>query len=602
MKKLIFLFALFPFLVNPQVNLIQNPYGRNFTTLNGKWKYVVDPYKSGKRNDWYEGIFMNRKQSNKSERIEYDFDKSLTIYVPGDWNTQSEKLFYYEGLIWYRKIFDYKKVNPSNRVFIYIGAANYDAEVFLNGNVVGSHKGGFTPFNFEITNYLKESDNSLFISVDNERKKEYIPALKTDWWNYGGITRDILLIEVPETFIIDYYIQLRKDSNNKIEGYVKLNGKDKTQEITVEIPELKISKKFQTDNNGYAKINFDVKKIELWSPENPKLYEVIIKSKNDIVKDEIGFRTIEVKGTDIYLNNKPIFLKGINIHEENPIRGNRAYLREDAKMLLGWAKELGCNFVRLAHYPHNEFMTRVADKMGILVWSEIPVYWDIDWSNPSTLEIAKGYLEEMISRDKNRASIIIWSVGNETPNNPLRHQFIKELCKKARSIDNTRLISKAFNSYYTKQDNPFVKIFDDSTATLMDAIGINEYVGWYDGLPDKCLKTKWEIKFNKPVIISEFGGGCLQGFHGDTLTIWTEEFQEDLYKKNLFMISQIPQLRGIAPWILADFRSPTRLLPDIQDQWNRKGVISEKGTRKKAFYTLKKFYENFSPKIKGESL
>lgn len=235
--------------------------------------------------------------------------------------------------------------------------------------------------------------------------------------------------------------------------------------------------------------------------------------------------------------------------------------------------------------------------MGILVWSEIPVYWDIDWSNPSTLEIAKGYLEEMISRDKNRASIIIWSVGNETPNNPRRHQFIKELCQKARLIDNTRLISKAFNSFYTSKDNLFTKIFDDSTAALMDVIGINEYVGWYDGLPDKCLKTKWEIKFNKPVIISEFGGGCLQGFHGDTLTIWTEEFQEDLYKKNLFMISQIPQLRGITPWILADFRSPTRLLPDIQDQWNRKGVISEKGIRKKAFYILKNFYENFSPKF-----
>lgn len=591
MKQLFLSFFFVYILILAQEPLIQNPYGRNYTFLNGKWKFEVDPYKSGKKNEWYEGIFMDRKQNYKWERIEYNFDKSKTIYVPGDWNSQSEKLFYYEGLLWYRKIFDYKKSNPSNRIFIYVGAANYEAEIFLNGHTIGSHKGGFTPFNFEITNYIKEKDNSLFISVDNERKAEYLPALKTDWWNYGGLTRDVMLIELPSSFIRDYFIQLKKDSDKEIEGYVKLDGNNLVQKILIEIPELRIQKEFSTDENGVAHISLKTENISLWSPENPKLYQVIIKSNEDEIKDEIGFRRIEVKGNKIYLNNKPIFLKGINIHEENPIRGNRAYNIDDAKMLLNWAKELGCNFVRLAHYPHNEFMTKIADKLGLMVWSEIPVYWSIDWNNPITLNYAKQQLEEMIQRDKNRASIIIWSVGNETPNTPQRHNFIKALCEHVKQFDKTRLISKAFNSFYERKENSFTKIFDDSTANLMDVIGLNEYVGWYDGLPEKCLKTKWEINFNKPVIISEFGAGSLYGLHGDSLTIWTEEYQEDFYKKSLEMISRIPNLIGICPWILADFRSPTRLLPEIQDGWNRKGLISEKGYKKKAYYVLKIFYE-----------
>ena len=131
------------------------------------------------------------------------------------------------------------------------------------------------------------------------------------------------------------------------------------------------------------------------------------------------------RGTDILLNGRPIFLRGICIHEEAPLRGGRAYSREDALTLLGWAKELGANFVRLAHYPHNEFMVREADRMGIMVWSEIPVYWTIQWENPATLENARNQLKEMIARDKNRAAVVIWSVANETPLSDARFRFSK---------------------------------------------------------------------------------------------------------------------------------------------------------------------------------
>ena len=153
----------------------------------------------------------------------------------------------------------------------------------------------------------------------------------------------------------------------------------------------------------------------------------------DKVHDAIGFRTIETHGTQILLNGKPIFLRGISLHEEAPIRGGRAFSQKDAETLLGWAHELGCNFVRLTHYPHSENMTRLADRMGLMVWSEIPVYWDIDWENPATLQNAENQLHEMIARDHNRASVVFWSLSNETPVKPARTHVSAATCRRLRA-------------------------------------------------------------------------------------------------------------------------------------------------------------------------
>ncbi|HEY4788663.1 MAG TPA: glycoside hydrolase family 2 TIM barrel-domain containing protein, partial [Bacteroidales bacterium] len=297
------------------------------------------------------------------------------------------------------------------------------------------------------------------------------------------------------------------------------------------------------------------------------------------------------------LNGKPVFLRGICIHEENPIRGGRAYSKEDAQMLLGWAKELNCNYVRLAHYPHSEYMARLADEMGILVWEENPVYWTILWDNQATFENAKTQLSDLITRDKNRASVIIWSMANETPVSEARTNFLKNLAGVARSLDSTRLISAAME-VHTNPGDPLTKIVEDPFAPYVDIVNFNEYVGWYDGLPEKCDKINWVIKYNKPVMISEFGADALQGLHGDSLSRWTEEYQEDLYKRTLKMLSKIPQFRGVSPWILCDFRSPRRVLPNIQDGWNRKGLVGENGTKKKAFFVLKNFYDQQEQKYK----
>ena len=576
-----------------QISAIANTDGRKTISLDGQWQAIVDPYESGFYDYRYQpsanGFFKNAKPKSKSDLIEYDFDNSASLKVPGDWNTQKDQLFFYEGTIWYKKSFDYQQ-RPNTRLFVYFGAANYQADVYLNGQKLGQHEGGFTPFNFEVTNLVKGTDNFLIVKVDNKRRRDAVPTLMTDWWNYGGLTRGVKLIETPTTFVHDYMLQLQKGSRQRITGWLKLVGDKLNQRITIRIPEAGISRSFTTDASGSAVIDFNAD-LTLWSPENPKLYDVTIEAETDQVRDQIGFRSIETKGTEILLNGRPIFLRGVCIHEEAPFRSGRAYSQEDARTLLGWAKELGANFVRLAHYPHNEFMIREADRMGIMVWSEIPVYWTILWDNPATLENARNQLTEMIARDKNRAAVVIWSVANETPLSDARLSFLKNLIEHAKSMDPTRLMSAAMERHYT---DPRAQVIDDPLGEYLDVLGCNEYVGWYDGLPEKADGLEWKTKYQKPLVMSEFGGDALYGRHGDASERWTEEYQENLYRHQLGMLKRIPFLRGTAPWILTDFRSPRRPLPKIQDYWNRKGLISNSGEKKKAFYVMQQYYRELS--------
>ncbi len=577
-----------------------NVYARSIQSLDGKWNTIVDPYDNG----YYDyrqvpfdaaaaptrGYFLDREPRDKTELLEYSFDRSPTLWVPRDWNSQDEKLLYYEGTVWYRRRFDAPPAAPDKRLFLHFGGANYEADVYLNGRKLGSHVGGFTPFEFEITGLVRDTGNSLVVRVNDQRHLDGVPTLHTDWWNYGGLTRDVLLVQTPETFVADYTVQLKPGAADTLAASVQLDGTRRQQAVRVAIPELNVAVAATTGADGRAQFEIPLPKLERWSPEAPRRYAVTVSCATDSVTEQIGFRTIEVRGTDILLNGRPVFLRGISIHEVNPLTGGRACTREDARQLLAWARELNCNFVRLAHYPHNEFMARLADEMGIMVWEEIPVYWNILWDSPATLANAQSQLTELIARDRNRASVIVWSMANETPVGDARTRFLRTLVDTARSLDSTRLVSAAMEVHSPASD-PDTKIVDDPFGQYTDIISFNEYVGWYDGLPDKCARIKWQIPAQKPVVISEFGADALQGFHADALTRFSEEFQEDLYRQTLPMLQRIPQLRGMTPWILCDFRSPRRMLPNVQDGWNRKGLIGENGQKKKAFAVLKAFYD-----------
>jgi len=574
---------------------IQNAGARGGISLNGAWQYLLDPYEAG-----YFDFHMNpiadgglgsgRAPANPSDKYELAFTAATpTLQVPGDWNTERPDLLWYEGTIWYRRSFDYSP-RASRRLFLRFGAANYHAVVFLNGKKLGEHTGGFTPFQFEITGQVRDRGNVVIVKVDNTRHPDAIPMNMTDWWNYGGLTRDVKLLDEPDTFVQDYMVQLAKGSRNRIAGWVRLNGPKQRQKVTLRIAEAGASTTVETDDTGYARFAFSAN-LTLWSPEAPKLYDVEVAAESDRVADRIGFRTVETSGPKILLNGRPVFLRGVSLHAEAPFRSGRVFSEADARTLLGWAKELGCNFVRLAHYPHDEVMTRLADQMGLLVWSEIPVYWAVEWENQATYANAERQLSEMIARDKNRASVALWSVANETPLGDARTRFLASLAAKARELDGTRLVTAATLTHYS---DPRTITIEDPLGQYLDVLGCNEYLGWYDGPPAKPDGIAFQTVYDKPLIMSELGAEAPYGRHGDEDTAWTEEYQANVYRHQLPMLERIPFLAGMSPWILMDFRSPRRFLSGIQDGFNRKGLISDRGEKKLAFSVLREFYESLA--------
>jgi len=564
---------------------------RSSLSLNGAWHFIVDPYQGGEYNSHREiranGYFQNaapRKGDNTL--VEYDFSQSPTLKVPGDWNTQKDALLYYEGTMWYERGFDFQP-RAHHRTFFHVGAANYEAKVWVNGKFACEHEGGFTPFDCEVTQLLHAGSNFAVLAVDNTRMADGVPTLNTDWWNYGGLTRDVSLIDVPESYIDEYDLHLNRD-RSAIEGWVHVEDAPSGASATVSIPELNRETEVTLDEAGRGAIRMDAAKLELWSPAHPKLYRVLLESGEDRLADDIGFRTVAVEGTKILLNGQPIFLKGVAVHAEAPYRGGRANTDRDVATLLGWAHELGCNYVRLAHYPHDERMTRAADRMGILVWSEIPVYWAVQFGDPAVLKKAEQQLREEITRDRDKASIILWSIANETPATPERTKFLTTLAGDVRRLDDTRLVTAALLVRTEGQ----TKIVDDSLGQALDVIGANEYVGWYEKTPQDIETTEWKIAYDKPLIMSEFGAGAKAGLHGPATERWTEEYQADVFRHQLKMLSRIPQLTGMSPWLLMDFRSPVRNLAGIQDGYNRKGLVSNQGQHKQAFFVVQQAYRS----------
>jgi len=563
-----------------------NVFGRKCTSLNGEWNVIIDPTSVGV---WRQ-VWLEKKAEKKTDFYEYSFEGGPRLIVPADFNSQRPELTFYEGTVWYKKTFTNQTAN-GKRLFLHFGAVNYLAEVYLNGHLIGSHEGGFTPFQFELTDILKAGENTIVVKVNNQRLSDGIPGLGYDWMNYGGITRDVNLIETPESFIEDYSIQLKKNSYHEVLGWVRLNKATAGSRVEVLIPELGLKQRLKTNESGLAELQFAAP-FKLWSPQNPKLYKVILQTATDTIVDEIGFRCIATKNAQILLNGEPIFLKGINIHEENPFRGARACSEADALLLLTWAKELGCNFVRLAHYPHNEYMVKMAEKMGLLVWDEMPVYQHIEFSSPRVVDKMSLMLREMVARDRNRCAVFLWSIANETyTTTPNRDRVLIDMAKYCRQLDSTRLLTHV--TCTQGYQNNLVDVWD-TTYRYFDVMSVNEYIGWYVPWQGRPEETRWKLVCNdKPLIISELGGESLFGNNnvpGDEAAYWSETYQEQIYKDQITMFKNTANLSGVCPWLLVDYRSLGRMHPIYQNGWNRKGLLSEKGEKKKAWYILHDYY------------
>ena len=567
---------------------MQNVLGRDCQSLNGKWSILTDVMNSGIQKKWGNPV----KYDDPLKLNELHYDGGMTLDVPGDWNTQRPEFLYYEAPMWYKRTFNFKKEN-GRRYFLHFSAVSTNAQVFLNGELIGKHKGGFTPFQFEVGERLKEGNNIVVVRVDNIRGENTIPALKFDWWNYGGITRDFNLISTPETFIEDYWVRLDEGTMEKVLVDVKLNGRNCAgQKVKIKLGGTDIIKEIKTDTEGRAFISFKTS-LELWSPENPHLYDVSIESPLDKVEDKIGFRCFEVKGTEIYLNGKPLFLRGVGTHEEIAHDRRRAFSEEDADFLVNEVIALGCNFVRLVHYPHNEYMVRKCEEKGLMMWEEIPIWQSINFKNSAVCDDITYMMKEMMHRDKNRCGIVIWAVSNETlPRIKERNDYLIKLVKQCKTWDNTRAISAATNALFYDETDSTKLVLQDPLADYLDIVGVNKYMGWYLKWKDAPDKTQWITHPDKPLIITEFGAEAVYANYGDgnNINSWSENYMERVYKDNIKSFNKIPNLRGTSPWHLFDFRSPRRAHAMYQQGRNRKGLISPEGNRKRPWYVMKDYY------------
>jgi beta-glucuronidase len=573
-------------------------------SLDGQWHYSVDPYRDGqagfhgeqpgRASRRYADVDVEAAmKADPTALYEYDMDQSPTATLPSSWLTHAPEMRYYQGLVWYERKFE-AHPHSGMRQFLRFGAVNYRATVWINGKQVGSHEGGFTTFAIEVTGALRQGENRIVVAADSQASDTTLPPSVTDWENYGGITRSVRLIEVPQTFVDDAWVRLTADG--KIAVDAKLDGANAAnQAISFRIPELHLTLSGKTGADGsWSGAIAAPHSLQRWSPDAPKLYDVAVASAGDTLADKVGFRTIATRGKQILLNGKAIYLRGISVHEEeigpNP---GRTITPEAAHQLLSLVKDgLHGNYVRLAHYPHSEVMTREADRIGLLVWSEIPIYWRVAFDNPQVLEKARAMLAEEISRDRNRAAIIIWSIANETPISDARNHFLFTLADDVHRIDPTRLLSAALLNERGTVDGHAEMILNDPLSAKVDVVAINTYNGWYtdDKLADVPNIT-WRVPADKPLVFSELGADAKAGFHDPaTMRKESEEYQAEYLRQTLKMADKIPTLTGMSPWVLKDFRSPRRQHPVFEQGWNRKGLISETGEHKQAFAVLADYY------------
>ena len=553
--------------------------GRERESLNGLWHYAIDQYETCIRQHWFEERYESK--DGISLPVDFSFDEWPVMQLPCSWNVQDEKLFLYESTMVFTRKFGFVPRNDE-RVFLRIGAANYVLRVFLNKQYVGMHRGGSTPMFFDITALLKK-ENRIILACDAARRPEQVPTENTDWFNYGGVYRDIELFRVPKVFVKDFRTYLVPDGKfNKVRAEVKLSENADTSAV-FSVPELGIEAEIPV-KKGRGSVTVKCAP-ELWSPEDPKLYQVSLELAGgaDRVSDTVGFREIRTEGREILLNGKPVFLRGVSCHEDS-IENGKALTDEEREKIIRDAKELGCNFMRLAHYPHHENMAKLADRLGLMLWEEVPVYWAIRFARPKTYEDAENQLKELIRRDRNRASVIIWSVGNENADSDERLLFMSKLAAAARKEDGTRLVSAA--CLVSSEENAI----RDRLAEHLDVIGLNEYFGWYS--PDFSLLPQLfeNSDPDRPVVISEFGGDALYGHHGTETDKGTEECQAYIYRRQTAEIAKIPYVKGMCPWILYDFRCPRRTSV-IQQYYNRKGLLTPDRMHKKmAWSVLRRFY------------
>lgn len=553
--------------------------GRPVQSLDGAWRLTLDLFDEGLRQKWF--ALDETPAAQWSVPRDYEIEAGELVAVPSCWNLLKPEWKYFEGAAWYTRRFDWAQGAPDERVMLNVGAANYLALVFLNGAFVGGHRGGSTPFSLDATQHLREGDNRIQIMVENRRASTRAPMQHFDWFNYGGLYREVSLMRLPAVHIVAATARLLPGGGQarfamRLSAPIAAIARARVPALGIEA-EIALAA-----GAGEATVDFTG---EVWRPGRPALYDVVFECGGDRFVERVGFRTIETRGTDILLNGETLRLKGVCVHEDDLALG-KVSTDADARRLFGHLKELGGNFLRLSHYPHHERVARIADEAGVLLWAEIPVYWAIAFEHADAFADARNQLRELIARDVNRASVILWGVGNENADTDARLSFMARLAQTARAADPSRLVAAA-----CLVDRARFAIADRLAAHL-DVIGLNEYFGWYE--PDFADLDRLIANSapDRPVIVSETGADAAPGRRGVGRALFSEDWQAEFYRQQIRRLAPTPWVAGIAAWLLYDFRSERRQTA-AQKGFNRKGLIAEdKTTKKAAFATLAELYAN----------
>ncbi len=590
------------------------PQQNNFRAvfdLGGYWNFKADPNDKGHQDEWYKNKLDGELHS---------------IAIPGSWNEQlaEQGLRNYVGKAWHETYFTIPAmVQESSKVWLRIAAADHKAEVWLNGNFIGEHTGGYLPFELDLSGALNESGkkNHLVVCVDSAlsmhtipqdvspesplyntpsyERRHLFPATRFDFFPYGGLTRSVQLVTTPKECISDISI------NSTLEGQIKITA-DIESDLDYMVRILSEDDNevaTGTSKNGVCEISVD--NPTWWSPSNPYLYTAGISlMKDGSVVDEyqetFGIREVRVEGGKILFNNEPLFMGGFGKHEDFPIVGRGqfrpAYLKDHE--LMRW---IGANSYRTSHYPYDEEMMRLADEMGFLIIDEVPAvslgFWSDNFDELKPLfENHKKSIKELIKRDKNHPSVISWSITNE-PNlwaeefyqNEASKRYFKELYDFTKGLDDTRPVMSISMAAHKE---------DDVVLESCDIIGINRYYGWYTKPVDleqagndlaRELDATFE-KYGKPIMVTEFGADTVEGLHATTAQMFTEEFQTAFIFKYLEVMEPRDFVVGAHVWNFADFMTPQHFRRVVL---NKKGVFTRDRNPKSVAFKLRDYWNSF---------
>jgi beta-glucuronidase len=590
-------------------------FGRKSVSLDGTWKFCPDPMQRCRRQKWW-------KNPPKADSMFpcWDMEGLWDIQVPGTWNSQFDKLSLYSGHANYVRDFSVDNFNPDkNEAFLVFDGVLYSSEIYLNGHLVSKRDRGYSPFTVNVTDCLLKS-NRIFVLLENMLKADRVPGEIHDWNNDGGIYNSVKLIILPKVYIENFKVETSlKGENAQIKVDVTANSRDSaaTLDIVFEIPELGIKKKMKCASGAKVSDSFTVPigKIKLWSPSNPKLYKVTLKTEDEALQDEIGLREIKTSGRDILLNGESIILNGLCVHSEFPGTGRTA-TEEGIALMIGRFKDLGVNFVRCAHYPYAEIFGRAMDKAGLMWWEEVPVYWLLNMAEPAQTERAVGMLEDAIDRDWNRASVVIWSVSNEccwrNPDKPEENNYPYWFAsvKRVRELDNSRLVSCAEACNFAATNRNWSPSQADEFMTGKDGEHFRpmhppEWYNLFDVLAGNCYVEKPGMakdayprfarlcaQYNKPLMLSEFGCVSLPGAKVADDVMGSEALHAKILRECMDAIEGCDEFKGYCLWSLMDVRVP------LHWKWYNEGKCLFRYGLLDENYKEKKIYKVFKDEVR----